>query len=111
VSRKQRIKLADNPWTALPPIRPSEDQRVAVFQKYARLSSTGMPCRCFPGLGEVRERQREGLPPMQSKIIFETLADATAAMQELRKFGNDPTRAYVCPRSASGHAHFTRIRP
>ncbi len=78
-----------------------------IVHKWARLTPNGRPIRCALPRAEIEERKRRKLPRLKPKIIFDTLAKAQACERELRANGSRPQRAYVCPRSGSGHAHLT----
>jgi len=104
----KRIKVSGNPFTELPPIRPNKDQRQVVLARYARCGSDGIPIRCMSSPDEIAERKAKGWAPLADKVIFPDLNSAIAASRALAKLGMDKTRAYVCERSDSGHAHLTR---
>lgn len=78
-----------------------------IVHKYARLSLNGKPIRCGIPRAEIEDRKRRKLPRLKPKIIFDTLEKAQMAEKELRANGSRRQRAYVCPRSGSGHAHLT----
>ncbi len=78
-----------------------------IVHKWARLTPNGKPIRCALPRAEIEERKRRRLPPLKPKVIFDTLEKAQSAEKELRANGARRQRAYVCPRSGSGHAHLT----
>lgn len=78
-----------------------------ILHKWARLSPNGRPIRCGIPRVEIEDRERRRLPRLKPKVIFDTIEKARAAEKELRANGARPQRAYVCPRSGTGHAHLT----
>ena len=79
-----------------------------ILRRWARLTRGGTPRRCtVHNRVEAEDRRRRGLPPIRSKIIFGSVAAAQAAAEEMRHLGYSRQRAYLCPKSKTGHAHLT----
>ena len=81
----------------------SHKVRMEIIARYARLLPSGIPMRCTARTGADDGHLKE-------KYIYDSIELAEECAQELRKTGMTRQWAYLCSRSAHGHAHLTSKR-